>query len=84
MLLLGGMEAKSEIPILKTVYSNPMGKNHERQSLVGSFGGALSSQKVTEEFIRSAKRGWKSRTSCNGTRWLNCETDMSNRCESRT
>ena len=33
----------SEIPILKIVYSNPMGKNHEEQSLVGSFGGALSS-----------------------------------------
>ena len=33
----------SEIPFFKNVYSNLMGKNHERQNLAGSFSGALSS-----------------------------------------
>ncbi len=31
---------------------NPMRKTHEEQYLAGSFSGALSSQKVTEEFIK--------------------------------
>ena len=42
----------SEIAILFDVISNLGGKNDERQFLVGSFSGALSSQKVTEEFIK--------------------------------
>ena len=29
-----------------------MGKNHREQCLVGSFSGAESSKKVTEEFIK--------------------------------
>jgi len=33
----------SEIAILLDVFSNPVGKNDERQYLVGSFSGALSS-----------------------------------------
>ena len=42
----------SEIPILHNIRSNPEGKNRGRQYLVGSFSGALSSQKVTEESIK--------------------------------
>ena len=42
----------SEIPFYKSVYSNLRGKNSQEQYLVGSFSGALSSQKVTEEFTK--------------------------------
>ena len=42
----------SEIPLCMDVHSNLDGKNDEKQYLVGSFSGALSSQKVTEEFIK--------------------------------
>ena len=45
---MGGLV--SEIPILFDVHSNLDGKNVEKQCLAGSFSGALSSQKVTEEF----------------------------------
>ena len=41
-----------ETPFFLDIYSNLNGKNGERQYLVGSFSGALSSQKVTEEFIK--------------------------------
>ena len=48
----GGHGSDSEIPFFKNIYSNLCGKNAWRQYLVGSFSGALSSQKVTEEFIK--------------------------------
>ncbi len=48
----GACGVVSEIPLCKSVFSNLVGKNHERQYLAGSFSGALSSQKVTEEFIK--------------------------------
>ena len=32
---------------------------------------------------RFPQNGWKSFAECKGKRELNCETDMSNRCESR-
>ena len=32
---------------------------------------------------RFPQNGWKSFGECKGKRELNCETDMSNRCESR-
>ena len=32
---------------------------------------------------RFPQNGWKSFVECKGTRELDCETDMSNRCESR-
>ena len=44
--------SNSEIPFFKNVYSNLGGKNAWWQYLVGSFSGALSSQKVTEEPIK--------------------------------
>ena len=42
----------SEIPFFYEAYSNSCGKNAERHRLVGSFTGAVSSQKVTEELIK--------------------------------
>lgn len=42
----------SEIPFCIDVHTNLSGKNDEGQYLAGSFSGALSSQKVTEEFIK--------------------------------
>jgi hypothetical protein len=48
----GSVILVSEIPILHNISSNPGGKNDGRQYLVGSFSGALSSQKVTEESIK--------------------------------
>ena len=41
---LGSVILNSEIPFLCDVYSNLDGKNVERQYLVGSFSGALSSR----------------------------------------
>ena len=48
----GKCGSKSEIPFFKNIYSNLSGKNAWWQYLVGSFSGALSSQKVTEEPIK--------------------------------
>ena len=48
--IFGSSGVVSEITICICVYSNLNGKNDERQYLAGSFSGALSSQKVTEEF----------------------------------
>jgi len=42
----------NETPIFNILRSNPDGKNIEGQCLAGSFSGAESSQKVTEEFIK--------------------------------
>ena len=41
-----------ETAIFKILKSNPSGKNAEEQCLVGSFNGALSSKRVTEESIK--------------------------------
>jgi hypothetical protein len=44
--------SKYEIAICNWAYSNVNGKNVRRQYLVGSLTGAVSSQKVTEEYIK--------------------------------
>ncbi len=49
---LGFVILVSEIPFFLKACSNPYGKNVQRQYLVGSLTGAVSSQKVTEEFIK--------------------------------
>ena len=51
-LVLGSDGVVSEIPLYIDVHSNPNGKNDRRQYLAGSFSGALSSKKVTEESIK--------------------------------
>lgn len=42
----------SEIAICNEAIANVNGKNVRRQYLVGSLTGAVSSQKVTEEYIK--------------------------------
>ena len=48
----GSRGSVNETPIFKVLESNLYGKNVLGQCLVGSFNGALSSQRVTEEFIK--------------------------------
>ena len=43
---------KNEIAIFNQAFANLYGKNVERQYLTGSLTGAVSSQKVTEEYIK--------------------------------
>jgi hypothetical protein len=42
----------SEIAICNWAFANLHGKNVQRQYLAGSLTGAVSSQKVTEEYIK--------------------------------
>ena len=51
--------------------------------MVGSLTGAVSSQRVTEECKGTLSAVGHRALECNGIRVLNCETDMSNRYESR-
>ena len=44
--------SKYEIAICNEAIANVNGKNVRRQYLVGSLTGAVSSQKVTEEYIK--------------------------------
>ena len=44
--------ANNETPIFRVLKSNLNGKNVWGHCLMGSFNGALSSKKVTEEFIK--------------------------------
>lgn len=48
----GSRGLDNETAIFKILESNLQGKNLLGQCLVGSFDGALSSQRVTEEFIK--------------------------------
>ena len=48
----GQTGAANETPIFRVLKSNLNGKNVWKQCLAGSFNGALSSKKVTEEFIK--------------------------------
>ncbi len=52
--------------------------------MVGSLTGAVSSQSVTEELEGTLGTVGNRALECNGTSVLNCETDKSSRCESRT
>ena len=46
--------------------------------------GAVASERVTEALKRFPQVGWKSTAECKGIRELDCKTDKSSRCESRT
>ncbi len=48
----GRAGVNNETPIFKILNSNLGGKNDRGQCLAGSFSGAESSQRVTEEFIK--------------------------------
>ena len=52
--------------------------------MVGSLTGAVSSQSVTEELEGSLSAVGHRASMCKGTSELDCETDKSSRCESRT
>ena len=54
------------------------------QCMVGSLTGAVSSQSVTEELEGSLSAVGHRASMCKGTSELDCETDKSSRCESRT
>ena len=51
--------------------------------MVGSLTGAVSSQSVTEEREGSLGTVGNRTLLCNGTSELDCERDISSRCESR-
>ena len=50
--VFGSCGSVDETPFLFDIISNPNGKNEREQYLAGSFSGALSSKKVTEESIK--------------------------------
>ena len=52
--------------------------------MVGSLTGAVSSQRVTEECNGTLSAVGHRAFECNGIRVLDCETDKSSRCESRS
>ena len=52
--------------------------------MVGSLTGAVSSQRVTEECKGTLSAVGHRALECKGIRVLNCETDRSSRCESRS
>jgi len=52
--------------------------------MAGSLTGAVSSQSVTEELEGSLSAVGHRASMCKGTSELDCETDKSSRCESRT
>ena len=54
------------------------------QCVVGSLTGAVSSQRVTEECNGTLSAVGHRALECKGISVLNCETDMSNRYESRS
>ena len=54
------------------------------QCMVGSLTGAVSSQRVTEECKGTLSAVGHRALECKGISVLNCETDMSNRYESRS
>ena len=51
-MVLAVLYSKYEIAIFNYVFANLIGKNDQRQYLTGSLTGAVSSQKVTEEYIK--------------------------------
>ena len=50
--VLAGVESQYEIPLLNFAVSNPASVTRGGPCVAGSFGGALYSQKVTEESIK--------------------------------
>ena len=52
--------------------------------MVGSLTGAVSSKRVTEEYEGTLSTVGNRASMCIGTSVLDCETDKSSRCESRS
>ena len=76
--------ADGEIPVLMNEISNPLHEAGAGTMLGARFdwGGRLLN--CNGGARRSPHRGWKSRRECKGTRRLDCEKDISSRCESRS
>ena len=73
-----------EIPALMNGISNP-GLEAGTGTMLGrrfDWGGRLP--KSNGGARRSPRGGWKSSYECKGTRRLDCEIDISSRCESRS
>ena len=73
-----------EIPALMNRISNPL-LEAGAGTMLGrriDWGGRLPTSNGGAR--RSPRGGWKSSYECKGTRRLDCETDMSSRCESRS
>ena len=59
--------------------------NHgQGHCMAGSLTGAVSSQRVTEEYEGALSTVGNRASMCIGKSALDCETDMSSRCESRS
>ena len=73
-----------EIPALMDRISNPLPEAGAGTMLGRRFdwGGRLP--KSNGGARRSPRAGWKSAYECKGTRRLDCESDNSSRCESRS
>ena len=73
-----------EIPALVNGVSNGGHEAGFRTMLGGRFdwGGRLPNSNGGAR--RSPHSGWESEHECKGTRGLDCKTDMSSRCESRS
>ena len=76
--------ADGEIPVLMNEISNPLHEAGAGTMLGARFdwGGRLP--KSNGGARRSPRGGWKSSYECKGTRRLDCEKDISGRCESRS
>ena len=72
------------IPLLCDRGSNLVSRTGTGRVSGGQFdwGGRLPKRNGGAQ--RFPQNGWKSFDECKGIRELDCETDMSNRCESRT
>ena len=81
---LAGMEGSvkyhpGEFGVLTSIVNH--GQGH---CMAGSLTGAVSSQRVTEEHKGTLSAVGHRALECKGIRVLNCETDRSSRCESRS
>ena len=76
--------ADGEIPVLMNEISNPLHEAGAGTMLGARFdwGGRLLN--CNGGARRSPHPGWESGRECKGTRRLDCEIDISSRCESRS
>ena len=89
---MGGFEAATPVVVEPSLKYHPevldvltWARNPGRgPCMVGSLTGAVSSQRVTEECKGTLSAVGHRALECKGISVLNCETDMSNRYESRS
>ena len=89
---MGGFEAGTPVLVEPTLKYHPglfevltLVRYPDRgQCMVGSLTGAVSSQRVTEEYEGTLTTVGNRGSMCIGKSVLDCETDKSSRCESRS